>query len=361
MSQNGIKNICLTINSLASGGAEKQCLLLASLLKDTYRIQVVIIDDQPVYQGHLDFLHENNIDHIFLKGKTLEKITSLRSLLRKNHTDIVFSYLPRDIAVSAIAGHGIVKKHIGGIRNALMEKTKIRILKFFHNRLLDASISNCVSGKEFFSQQGLRADKIFVIPNGIYIENQPLRRQDSRPITISSLGRLVEQKDFETAIKSISYLQSIIDSSRIQVKLNIVGNGPLKEKLQNKIIELGLLDSICIIHNATNLGSILLKTDIYLCTSIFEGVSNAIMEAMAHSLPIVATDAGDNKMLVKHGINGYIFPLKDHIGIGNALKELIDDYDKRISYGLKSHDILKHNHDVSVFRDRYLKFIEDLK
>lgn len=360
MSRNEIKNICLTINSLAPGGAEKQCLLLASLLKERYQIQVVIIDDLPVYQGHLDFLKEKNIDFIFLKGKTLEKIITLRSLFRKNQTDLILSYLPRDISVSAIAGLGLVKKHIGGIRNALMEKTKIRILKFFHNYLLDASISNCVSGKEFFSQQGLRGDKIFVIPNGISIENAPCLRQDSSSITISTFGRLVEQKDFETAIKSISYLQSNINGSRTTIKLKIVGDGPMKEELQSKIIESNLIDTIEIVDNPEDLSTILRETDIYLCTSIFEGVSNAIMEAMSHSLPIVATDAGDNKRLVLHGTNGYIFPLKDHIGIGNAMKELIGDYDKRISFGLKSHDILKQNHDMSVFRDQYFQFIEDL-
>ncbi|MCB0668264.1 MAG: glycosyltransferase [Saprospiraceae bacterium] len=357
----GVKNICLTITSLAPGGAEKQCLLLASLLQEWYNVYLVIIDDQPTYQGHLDFISIKDLNHIFLEGHSLKKITTLRDFLVQNNIDLIFSYLPRDIIFSAIAGRGIVKKHIGGIRNALMEKSKIRFLRFFHNHLLSASISNCASGKDFFSSKGLQADKIHVIPNGIKIDTIPFRRLESESITITTMGRLVAQKDFPTAISSLDYLRTILPDNGPRLKLQIVGYGPLEEDLRQQIALAGLADNVKVITDAQDLSTVLKNSDIYLCTSIFEGVSNAILEAMAQSLPVIATDAGDNKLLVNHGINGYICGIRDHIGIGNALKLLIVDYKKRIDFGEKSYEILKKNHDLTVFRDRYLHFISEIE
>ena len=154
---------------------------------------------------------------------------------------------------------------------------------------------------------------------------------------------------------------SRIDSGNQGIKLQIVGSGPMQQYLQKIISDGGLEDEIVIINNASDLSAILRNTDIYLCTSIFEGVSNAIMEAMAHSLPVVATNAGDNKLLVRDNLNGYILPIKDHIGIGNALSTLMSDYRKRLAFGKKSYELLKQNHEQSVFRDRYLNFITEIQ
>lgn len=358
--KNQFKNICLTINSLAPGGAEKQCLLLASLLKEQYNTWVVIIDDSPIYPGHLDFLKESKTKYIFLEGKNIEKIKTFRRFLKDNKIELIFSYLPKDIMISTLAGWGIVKKHFGGIRNALMEKSKIRMLKFFHNYLLDGSISNCASGKTFFSRQGLKQKKIYVIPNGIKIDTLPQTRTPSPEIKISTFGRLVDQKDFQTAIKAFIYLRREIPISTTKISLTIVGSGPLEKTLQDQIDQASMRKYITIISDAKDVGEILRQTDIYLCTSLYEGVSNAIMEAMAYSLPIVATDAGDNKLLVNLGENGFITALGDHIGIGNALKELIEDPEKRLSFGRKSYSILKNNHDLPVFKQRYLTFLNEL-
>lgn len=358
MNDRSVKNICLTITSLAAGGAEKQCLLLASLLQKNYNVLVVIMEEQPVHHSHVNFIKSEGIRHIFLKGNSVSKVWQLRSIFRQEQIDLIFSYLPKDIMLSTLASRAIVKHHIGGIRNALMERSKIHFIKWIHNHFLDASISNCVSGRDFFIQQGLRDKKIFVIPNGIKIDTKPIRRPPSQNIVISSFGRLVDQKDFSTAIRSFVYLKTLLDPSIYRLRLQIVGQGPLQNALQKEINTLGQEEDIIILSEAKDLPSILKLTDIYLCTSIFEGVSNAIMEAMSYSLPIVATDAGDNRLLVNHLTNGYIVPVGDYIGIGNALKTLVEAYEQRIAFGHESYELLKRNHDLKVFKEHYISFIQ---
>ena len=65
--------------------------------------------------------------------------------------------------------------------------------------------------------------------------------------------------------------------------------------------------------------------DLFLTTSIYEGMSNSVMEAMSFSLPIIATNAGDMKYLIEDNYNGFICPYKEPNIISNKLVELIND------------------------------------
>ena len=85
--------------------------------------------------------------------------------------------------------------------------------------------------------------------------------------------------------------------------------------------------------NPSNLDEYLSKSDIYLSTSLFEGLSNSIMEAMAYSLPIIATDVGDNNYLVQDGYNGFVTNVKDVDEIAKKLLSLVIDKEKRLKMG----------------------------
>ena len=67
------KNICITINSLAPGGAEKQSLLLAKALKPYHNTTVVIINPQPIYKKHIAVIEKDDIKHIFLDRNPIKK------------------------------------------------------------------------------------------------------------------------------------------------------------------------------------------------------------------------------------------------------------------------------------------------
>lgn len=352
------KSILLTITSLAPGGAEKQCLLLAKILQDHYHVHLVVIDDAPQHQGHLHFMEEHGLLCTFLAGGIFQKIKQLRHLLRELSCDLILSYLPKDIMIASLANifHGA--KHIGGIRNANMPRAKRRALRMFHNHMLTASVSNSHSGKKFFAEDGFREKKITVIPNGIAIPSRKHQQRTRDLITISTLGRLVEQKDFGTALKAFDYLLSKVPNPH-QIELRIVGSGEEESKLREKTRELGIQHNVIFITNAHDMQPILESTDIYLCTSLFEGLSNAVMEAMTYCLPIVATEAGDNDKLVLPSRNGYICALQDEIGIGNALLYLVESPERREAFGKCSFDHIKSNYNLERFANRYLSLLAE--
>lgn len=354
------RNICLTINSLDSGGAEKQCLLLAKALQPFHNTLLVILNPRPVYPPRLKVIQEEGLDHIYLSGNPILNIVQLTRLLRKRKIDIIFSFLPTDTIISAICGKAAgVTYIIGGIRNSYISSFKYAILKFVHNYISNYTISNNFSAYHAAIDYGFK-DRVLVIPNGIAIRALA-KKEIARPntITIISVGRLVKQKSYETAIRSIAHLKSMLGTG-YEVKYKIVGQGSEEEAILSNIEKYKVKQTTELITNPPNIYELLETADIYLCTSIFEGISNSIMEAMNCALPIIATDAGDNSKLVIHGINGFITPVRDYKQLGEHLYELVNSIDDRQRMGKASYDHLVKYYSYKTFQNYYLRFIEQI-
>ena len=118
------------------------------------------------------------------------------------------------------------------------------------------------------------------------------------------------------------------------------------------------LESTCkIFINPDNIPELLDAADIYLSTSLIEGTSNSIMEAMNASLPIVATNVGDNPYLVEGGRNGFLLSTGDVTGLAHKMEELAKDALLRQQMGKESLNILRRNYSAEAFRNNYLKII----
>jgi len=163
----------------------------------------------------------------------------------------------------------------------------------------------------------------------------------------------VEDKDYSTSLCAVNELLKISDNFLFQ----IVGYGPLENALRKKVRELGLDKHVEIIIKPDNIPELLIEADIYLSTSLFEGTSNAIMEAMNACLPIVATNVGDNSRLVFEGKNGCLHNVGDFKAIAKSLKILTNDYNKRIEFGLESNRMLRENYSHQKFKNEYLNLI----
>ena len=107
-----------------------------------------------------------------------------------------------------------------------------------------------------------------------------------------------------------------------------------------------------------NVQDIVRNADIYLSTSLFEGTSNSIMEALNWSLPVVATNVGDNDHLVIDGVNGMLHSIGDAKNIAKSIAILIKNNELRNKYGLESNHNLRENYSMEIFEERYVKLIE---
>ena len=115
----------------------------------------------------------------------------------------------------------------------------------------------------------------------------------------------------------------------------IYGEGDKRGELEKLVEELGLKDRISLPGNIRNIADEMEKNSLFVLSSDFEGMPNALMEAMALGLPCVSTDCpcGGPRYLIKNGENGVLVPVGDADALAEAMKKMLHDEDLRIRIG----------------------------
>jgi glycosyltransferase involved in cell wall biosynthesis len=348
-------HIAIICKTFLKGGAEKQALILTKLLVDK-GIDVILVNwyGEKVDQRNLKFISDNSIRYYPMSGSYLKKLNKFQKILKHDEISIIISYLTLAnfvSGVSKILNRNVIT--IGGIRNERLPYYKFLFEKLIHNYLNDATVFNNYSAREKFERRGFNPDKIYVIQNAIELKNPLLDSKSSNgEIKIITVGRFVKQKDYGTALISFSNLvERNLDR---QFRYYIVGYGPLEKDVRSMAEQLKIDNKIKIFINPPDVPSILKSSDIFLSTSLFEGVSNSIMEALVAGLPVVATNVGDNSYLVKNGKNGFLVPCRDVETIVDKLEYLSGSADKRNEFGKNSIKVVETEFSKMKLLDSYL-------
>ncbi len=355
-----MQGIAILCKTLLKGGAEKQALILArSLQEKNANVCIVNWYQDKIDPENLKYIQDNAIRYFPLKGGLMSKLLSLRRILKKGNAGYIVSYLTLANMVAGISKlMGRNLKTIGGIRNEKLPYYKFALEKFMHNHVNDVTVFNNYSGKEKFRKRGFNPEKIHVIQNAIELENRLAKGEKTAgdEIRIVTVGRFVKQKDYPTALKSFRLLNDKCKTTRF--RYIIIGYGPLENEIRSIARELEITSDIQIMINPPNIPEILRNSDIFLSTSLFEGVSNAIMEAMVAGLPIVATEVGDNKYLIRNSFNGYLVPCKNTGLVVQKLVYLCESEEKRRTFGKNSRLILERDFSMSLLVDNYISLFE---
>lgn len=191
--------------------------------------------------------------------------------------------------------------------------------------------------------------KVFFVP-GVGVDIVGLEQR------IASIDRSEKRKELGISEQStvlITVAELIPRKNHIQVlkalsKLNktnfhylIVGNGESEQQLEKAVNELMLQDKVSFLGFRRDVPELMASSDIFILTSRHEGLTRAIMEAMAVGLPIIATDVRGNRDLVKSGENGYLVSLDDAEQTAIAIERLINSRNLRCSMGEKSKELVK--------------------
>lgn len=351
-----MKRVSILLSTIDSGGAEKQAVLLATLLaKHTEVNLIVLYGDHTEYKRNIDLLAESTVKVHKLIGNMLFKLRCIKSIIKESKTDVLLNYLTMPDFVGSLVGRmcGIVVYN--GIRNSRMPKSKMLIEKIVHNLFATGTIYNCYSGADYFGNHGFRRKKNIVIPNCFPDIEETIIRPDHKVKTIITVGRFDPQKDYETLIKSVARL------SRNDFRLCIVGYGVLEDQIRAWVKEYNIENKTDIYIKPNNVPELERNADIYISTSFYEGTSNSIMEALNWSLPVVATKVGDNDHLVIDGENGFLHPIGDVDGLSASLCLLLDSAKLRNQMGKMSNMKLRENYSMEIFEKRYIDLIEGRK
>lgn len=353
----GVPGIGVMIRSLANGGAEKQSVLLAKALQAYHPTFLIILDRQPQHPKHQEKIQQEGIQAVFLKGRVWNKLKQLIQLVRQQHIQYLFCFLPSDTIMATLAARlsGTSPVVYGGIRNDKIPWRKKLALKWLHNYALDHSISNCHAGVSNLVKDGFNRDKFIVIHNALERIPENLQKEPSEAVRIVTVGRFVAQKGFHRALRIMQHLRD--QRAVTNFVYTIIGYGKLEAEIRQMIVDLELTSQVQLLVNPDNVLAELSQSDIYLCTSSFEGLSNAVMEAMSCRLPVVATEVGDNDYLVIPQKNGYLHAVQDIPGMAGSIATLIADFRLRTAYGENSRQIIQEQFVFSAFQRKYLQLL----
>lgn len=347
-----MKRVSIIIPTIDSGGAEKQAVLLAvQLSKHTTVNLIVLYGNHSEYELNVKMLSESNVIVHKLSGNFLSKVCGIKRILKITKTEVLLNYLTLPNVIGSIIGRAQGIQVYNGIRSSRLPKAKMLAERIVHNRFATGTIFNCYSGATYFKSKGFKAEKNIVIPNCFNNIAPSMIREDRAVKRIITVGRFDSSKDYETLISSISKLK------RDDFILCIVGYGGLESQIRSWVKQYGIEDKTEIHIKPNNVAELERGADIYLSTSIFEGTSNSIMEALNYSLPVVATDVGDNKFLVKDGESGYLHSVGDITNIADSLSRLLNSADLRNRMGLNGNENLQKNYSEEIFQRKYLDLI----
>jgi glycosyltransferase involved in cell wall biosynthesis len=309
---------------MTAGGAERVMSIMANHWADKGRAVTLITADDgsspPFYAlrphvAHvaLGVLRKSRNPFQAIRNN-FRYVLRLRRAIQESRPDVVVSFITECNIRTLLATIGlpvpVVVSERNDPRRYQIGKVRQLLRKWLYARAR-CVVAQTQEAKEYFPPT-LR-ERISVIPNPVLEPGEEARAADAaHPPTVVSIGRLVAQKGFDVLIRAFAQ----ISEEHPGWRLKIIGEGPLRRQLEDEAQRLGV--------------------------ARWEGFPNALCEAMALGLPVVATScsAGPTE-IVQDGVNGLLVPVDDELALGAAMDKLMADEELRRRLGSSAVEVTK--------------------
>lgn len=355
--------VMLVIPRMTNGGAERVMATLANeLAKRNYKVRIITLTSEESFYKLSSDVEIIGANYEFNKKSFLKRnidlvINGLKSIpylyiqIKKWQPEIMISFLTHTIILSIL-----MKVFFSEMQLIVSERNEPRrrswptrfITKYVYT-LADDIVCQSREVATFFPEYA--QSKIKIIENPINEEALPDVFPERRKKVIVGVGRLFEQKNFSLLIDSFSDLTQVFP----EYKLEIYGEGPLRETLQQKIDNLGLEDKIMLMGVKKNVMKYVADAELFVMSSNYEGFPNALVEAMASGLPVISTDfsTGVAREIIKKE-NGLIVPVNDRAALSAAIKDILTEDKMREKMG-KENQKIRENLSVKKITDKWVE------
>jgi len=330
--------ILFYINLLCVGGAERVVANLASYLSKEHDVTVInsykTENEYPVNEAVKRVYIDHNEYSSRIK-KNIKRISFLRSWIKENKPDVCLSFMAEPNFRLAIATVGLHTKTIISVRNDPKKEFVVKgsgILAKMLFPWVDGCVFQTEDAKAFFPKRLQKKSRVIINP-----VSAEFMSADRKPVfgNIVMMGRLTPQKNYQMAINAFE----IAKKSNQNIKLHIYGEGYMRASLEKMIDEKQLSEDIILHGHVKDVKSVLETADLYLISSDFEGMPNALMEALACGVPCIATDCpcGGPRALIKNKHNGILVGVNEVEEMATAISEVLADteYKNNLSLAAK--------------------------
>jgi GalNAc-alpha-(1->4)-GalNAc-alpha-(1->3)-diNAcBac-PP-undecaprenol alpha-1,4-N-acetyl-D-galactosaminyltransferase len=287
----------------------------------------------------------------------IARVSRLRSLLRQCHPDVVVSFMTEANVVAVWACRGLGIPLVISERNQPDRPGLARGHKLARQLSYSLASAMVVQTEEIASWARARFRiPTHVIPNPVQFG--PCGARDRTDVhQLVSLGRLTHQKGFDILIRSFAALAG----KHLNWRLVIYGEGPDRSALEQLRAETGLVERISLPGLTRDSAGVLRQASLFALTSRFEGYPNALLEALACGLPVIATACpGGTGEILANGVHGMLVPPNDVSAITAALDAMMSASDLREAYASKARQSVAEL-DVAAVGRRWLYLLAGLK
>ena len=207
---------------------------------------------------------------------------------------------------------------------------------------------------------GVAKEKIRSIPNGVDVPSGRHGRDYAlgNPIVVTFVGRLHPQKDAATLVRACGLL--LQERPDLSWRLKLAGTGPLAGYLKRLAEELSISRQVEFLGHVNDVDALLEQSDLFVLPSLSEGISNALLEAMAHGLPCIVTDIPGNNDVIRDGENGVLVQVEDVVGLAQAVLAVVENAAWREKLGEEARQTVETRYSLTAVADQYMRLYESL-
>ncbi len=322
-----MKKILFYLNTIGHGGAERVMSNLSAHFSQKYECIFVTsmeISNEYVLNSEVKRINLADTEISGFIKKNCYLTRKLRNVIKKEKPDIVISFMAEPNFRALVACAGLKTKNLISVRNdpdkeypSFVYRNLAKILY----RFSDGVVFQTEQAKVWFPKSVQKRSRIILnqVNASFYSQNY-----EGDHHNIVTLGRLMPQKNHKLLIKAFSDIADQVDDNLI-----IYGEGDQRSELQALIDELGLNERISLPGVINNVAEATRDAKVFVLSSDYEGMPNALMEALALGIPCISTDCpcGGPRALINDGENGILIPVGDAAALSDALKKILEDAD----------------------------------
>lgn len=317
--------------TLLQGGAERVISLLSrEMAKKDLSVKILVYKDiEPFYTI------DPRVELVYVCRETgrenlLKNLLWMRKFYRE-HADVIISFLAPYNILTLIATLGGKQTVIVADRNDprhVPGKLPVRKLRDFLYRFADGVIVQTKHNQAYFSKAIQRKSRVIYNPVDMQ-EKAGMALRTTREKTIVTVGRLLPQKNQEMLLDAFAAIADAFP----EYKLVIYGDGAHRENLEEKVSQLKLENRVSMPGSFKDIHQRIASAELFVMSSNYEGMPNALIEAMCLGLPVISTKVSGATDLIRHGENGLLVDVGDTAGLAQAMQILLSDENMRESFG----------------------------